>query len=523
VEVPVERIEPNPWNPRAIAQDEAMKELLESIRKFGVLQPICVRPHPTKKEKYEIVYGHRRWLACKTLGIKTIPVNEPIRPLSDKEVIDMMGDENIRRQAYSPVELAKYFELRNKIFGETQESIAQRFGVEKSSVSRVQQLVRLPEEIKPKVSWGIGAPGGAKLANMGSSSVTVEHARQILRVPDKQAQIQLAEEIEKNNFTVIQTKRLVDETLGIEPSHSVEWTRLNCEVTNNLGNSRIRWFNKTPSDIVCPHFWELIWATGCPYSCAWCYLQGTFYGNVKPKFYDKPELKEQIVDFFDEMENLTDRSFVLNTGELADSLMGESQPEPFSRFVIELFEKQRKHKVLFLTKSTNIENLLRINSHRQVIVSFSINADPVAKKWEKGAPTVADRIEAARKVSDAGYETRIRIDPMVPVPDWQAQYQILLEKIFDAFVPQCITLGTLRGLAKTIRFCKDSSWAAYLSEESGWGKKIGSDLRYSMYSNVINYLKEEKNYAKVAICKETKDMWQKLGMNWSNCHCNCVY
>jgi len=154
VEVPVERIEPNPWNPRAIAQDEAMKELLESIRKFGVLQPICVRPHPTKKEKYEIVYGHRRWLACKTLGIKTIPVNEPIRPLSDKEVIDMMGDENIRRQAYSPVELAKYFELRNKIFGETQESIAQRFGVEKSSVSRVQQLVRLPEEIKPKVSWG---------------------------------------------------------------------------------------------------------------------------------------------------------------------------------------------------------------------------------------------------------------------------------------------------------------------------------------------------------------------------------
>jgi len=483
MDIPIAKIEPNPWNPRQSFEDSAMNELIESIQKFGVLHTICVRPHPVKKGIFEIVYGQRRWFACRKLGMETIPVKDPIQPLSDEEVIDLMGDENIKRQAYSPIELARYFEIRNKVFHETQKSIAKRFGVDSTSVSRVQQLVRLPDEIKPKVSWGVGAPGGAKLASMGRGSVTIEHARQILRLPTKQTQIQIAEEIEDKELTVAQTKTLVDRALGLEPSRSIEWTRLNCEVTNNLGNSRIRWFNKTPTDIVCPHFWELVWATGCPYKCAWCYLQGTFYGDTTPKFFDRSELKEQIGNFFSEIDHLSDRSFVLNTGELADSLMGESRDEPFSQFVIELFKKQKKHKVLFLTKSTNINNLLEIGASSEAVVSFSLNADSVAEKWEKGAPSVADRISAARKVSEVGYETRIRIDPMVPVFDWQMLYQNLLDRIFDNFIPDRITFGSLRGLAKTIRFARDNSWAAYLSEDSGWGKKVEFSLRYSMYSS----------------------------------------
>ena len=522
MDVPVEKIKPNPWNPRESFEDATMNELIESIRKFGVLQPICVRPHPTEKENYEIVYGHRRWFACKTLELRTVPVKEPIQPLSDKEVIDIMGDENIKRQAYSPVELARYFETRNRVFGETQESIAKRFGVDSTSVSRVRQLTRLPDEIKPKVSWGVGAPGGAKLASMGRGPVTVAHARQILRLPSKQVQIELAEEIEKKDLTTAQTKRLVDKALGLEIRPSVEWTRLNCEMTNNLGNSRIRWFNKTPPDIVCPHFWELVWATGCPYKCAWCYLQGTFYGDVTPKFFNRSELKEQIINFFSGIEHLSGKSFVLNTGELADSLMGEFGNEPFSEFVIELFENQNKHKVLFLTKSANVRNLLEINPHSQAIVSFSLNADAVARRWEKGAPSIPARIDAATTVSNAGYETRVRIDPMVPIPNWRERYQDLLDQIFKNFIPERITFGTLRGLAKTIKFSKDRSWAVYLSDESGWGKKIEFDQRYLMYTSMVKYLKDKKSYTKVAICKETKEMWRKLGMDWKACRCNCV-
>ncbi len=122
MEIEIEKIEPNPWNPRTTFEDLAMEELIDSIKRFGIMQPICVRPHPSGKGKYQIVYGQRRWIACKKLKLKTIPVKEPIVSISDKEAIDMMGDENIKRQAYSPVELAKYFETRRKILGESSTS-----------------------------------------------------------------------------------------------------------------------------------------------------------------------------------------------------------------------------------------------------------------------------------------------------------------------------------------------------------------------------------------------------------------
>jgi len=180
-------------------------------------------------------------------------------------------------------------------------------------------------------------------------------------------------------------------------------------------------FDKTPIpkrkiDVVCPHFLELKWAYGCPYDCAWCYLKGTFRFRpegkspvVKP--YDKIKLHTEV--FLNEVKEPE----VLNTGEIADSLMHEYAPVPFTKFIIPMFEKQNRHKVLFLTKSSNVKNLLEIESHNQAIVSFSLNAIPVAERWEK-APHVLKRIEAARKVFEAGYEVRIRIDPMVPIENW---------------------------------------------------------------------------------------------------------
>ncbi|GAH93056.1 unnamed protein product, partial [marine sediment metagenome] len=148
---------------------------------------------------------------------------------------------------------------------------------------------------------------------------------------------------------------------------------------------------------------------------------------------------------------------ILNTGEIADSLMGENGDWPFSRFIISLFEKQSRHKVLFVTKSTNVKNLLKIASPKQVIVSFSLNAKSVAERWEKKAPPVGKRIEAAKKLSDAGYEVRIRIDPMVPIEEWLGNYTGLIDEIFSKFIPERITLGSLRGLQSTINGTKDTS------------------------------------------------------------------
>ncbi len=292
--------------------------------------------------------------------------------------------------------------------------------------------------------------------------------------------------------------------------------------------SIIKRFDKTPSpikatDVVCPHFLELKWATGCPFDCSWCYLKGTLRflpQKAKPRIKDYNKIESHVKAFFSLAEHPRE---ILNTGELADSLMFENSGRPFSKFIISLFEIQSKHKVLFLTKSANVKNLLGINPHRQVIVSFSLNADEVARKWEKGAPKVLDRIEAAKMIQEAGYETRIRIDPMIPVPNWEIYYRKLIDQIFENIIPERITLGSLRGLQSTINGSTDKSWLKYLSESSNWGKKVEFTLRYEMYRAVLNYLLKKHDYKRVALCKETKAMWKKLGMDYKKIKCNCIW
>ena len=305
-------------------------------------------------------------------------------------------------------------------------------------------------------------------------------------------------------------------------------TGLNVILVQRVGDgSIITRFEKTPlptklTDVVCPHFLELKWATGCPFSCAWCYLNGTLrfmprksQPSVKP--YEK--IEHHVRTF---LENVNGCGELLNTGELADSLMHEKNGDPFSKFIISLFQEQHRHKVLFLTKAKHIEHILDINGQKQAVMSFSLNADEVAKRFEKVAPPVAERIEAASKLSKAGYEVRIRIDPMVPVPNWQQQYLRLVDDVFAKFIPSRITLGSLRGLQSTINMSPDKSWVDYLSEKSNWGKRIDSDTRYLMYHTLMEYIRDKFDYTNVALCKETVGVWDRLGMDYTKIRCNCI-
>lgn len=289
-------------------------------------------------------------------------------------------------------------------------------------------------------------------------------------------------------------------------------------------------FDKTPlpnesTDVVCPHFMELKWANGCPFDCAWCYLKGTFrFLSTKtcPRYKDRDKIRDHLLSFFDETVSNGYPKEVLNTGELADSLMDESNGNPFSKFIIDLFENQQKHKVLFLTKTVNVKNLLKIPSNYCPIVSFTLNAKMVSDSWEHKAPKTKLRINAARKLDDVGYKVRLRIDPMVPVDGWDKHYTELIDDIFSSLTPERITIGSLRGLQSTINNATDKSWVSYLSERSNWGRKIDFQTRFEMYSKIINYMKDNHGFKRVAMCKETIEMWDKLGMNYKEITCNCV-
>lgn len=291
--------------------------------------------------------------------------------------------------------------------------------------------------------------------------------------------------------------------------------------------SIIKLFDKTPfpeqeTDVVCPHFLELKWANGCRFNCNWCYLNGTFRFRPHGK---SPYLKDKdkIINHVDTFLKYVDKPTILNSGELSDSLVFEGSKFSLTQNIIPLFKEQKKHKLLILTKSDNIKDLLKSDSQKQVIVSFTVNAYPVSKQWEDKAPHPKDRLKAAKKLFDAGYTVRLRVDPMVPVEGWGVEYTKLIDRIFSRFTPERITFGSLRGLQSTINGSKKTSWVKYLDESSNWGKKINFEKRARMYTLMIRYLKERYKYRKIALCKETIAMWNRLKLDYKKIRCNCTF
>ena len=301
-----------------------------------------------------------------------------------------------------------------------------------------------------------------------------------------------------------------------------------------IGNGHIiTLFRKTPTprkltDVVCPHFYELKWAYGCPYNCAYCYLMGTFRfkawkrkdRRVLPTFKDRPKIERAVKSFIDCMKGPA----ILNAGELADSLMGENQKPPFSEFIMNLFQGT-PHKILFLTKGTFVKHFLENEWQKNAILSWSINSFEVAHRFEKLAPTPAERIAAAKQVYEAGYEARIRVDPMVPIEGWQDEYQVIIDAIFSALKPERITLGTLRGLPATLAVASRKEWLKYLTEKSNWGRKPPFGTRLEMYSSAIQQIRKH-GLKKIGVCKDTLQVWRALknvyGLDYMRMRCNCI-
>lgn len=293
--------------------------------------------------------------------------------------------------------------------------------------------------------------------------------------------------------------------------------------------SIITLFDKTAkpvhkNDVWCPHFVEFKWANGCNFDCSWCYLNGTlrFRPMGKGPYVKDPEkIKQHLREYFTQNKRPT----LLNSGELCDSLVNDGNGFLLCKDIIPIFKEQKTHKLLILTKNGNkkaIGDILKSKSQKHVIASFSVNSFGVAKKWEKKSPNPKKRIESAMKLSDEGYEVRIRIDPIVPIKNWENDYLQLIDAIFSNFKPERITLGSLRGLQSTINNCKDKSWVEYLEERTNWGLKIPFEKRFKIYNTLIKYLGKEHNYKNIGLCKETLEIWGKLGMDYRKIKCNCI-
>jgi len=201
LEIPVAKVRPNPNQPRQEFDHDALSELVESVTRNGVLQPIIVR---ALDDGYELIAGERRWRAAQQAGLATIPAI--VRPASDNESLELSLIENIQRQDLNPMEQAKAYKNLIERFSLTQEEAAARLGKKRSSVANILRLLDLPSDIQDAVSRG---------------TLSMGHARALLALPDRGDQVRLAARIQRDDLSVRQTEQIVNDRLKrARPSQS---------------------------------------------------------------------------------------------------------------------------------------------------------------------------------------------------------------------------------------------------------------------------------------------------------------
>ncbi len=158
--LPVEMLEPSPYQPRGAMNPEALDELTASIRERGILQPLLVRSHPSKPGRYQIIAGERRWRASQAAGLHEVPAL--IRELTDVDAMAAGLVENLQRQDLNPIEEAEGFRRLLDEFGISQELVGQAVGKSRVHVSNTLRLLGLPEAIRAELRKGTLTAGHAR-------------------------------------------------------------------------------------------------------------------------------------------------------------------------------------------------------------------------------------------------------------------------------------------------------------------------------------------------------------------------
>ena len=186
-------LEPSPFQPRRVFDEEAINDLVESIRTKGVLQPLIVRAKNGGDGKYEIVGGERRWRASQLAGLREVPVI--VKQFTDKEALEVALIENLQRQDLNALEEAEGYRRLMDEFANTQEELAQAVGKSRSHVANTMRLLGLPEKVKGYLETG---------------KLTSGHARALLTAKEPEV---LAETVIAKGLNVRQTEKLAQEGL----------------------------------------------------------------------------------------------------------------------------------------------------------------------------------------------------------------------------------------------------------------------------------------------------------------------
>lgn len=187
--VKISQVEPNREQPRKTFEEETLQELAESIRQFGIIQPLIVQ----KKDKhYEIIAGERRWRAAKIAELKEVPVI--VKEYTEQEVMEISLIENIQRENLNPIEEALAYQKLLKEFNLKQEDVANRVSKSRTAITNTMRLLKLDERVQTMVI---------------EEELSSGHARALLSIEDKETQNIMAQKIVSEQLSVRETEALV--------------------------------------------------------------------------------------------------------------------------------------------------------------------------------------------------------------------------------------------------------------------------------------------------------------------------
>jgi ParB family chromosome partitioning protein len=195
--VPIDAIHPNPLQPRSTFSPEGLQELAQSIRENGIIQPLVVRRHG---EAYQLVAGERRLRAARMAGLHEVPV--VVQEFADDRLMEVTLIENIQREDLNPIEVAHAFQRLHREFRLSHEQIAQRTGKDRSTVTNMLRLLRLPLEVQQLVA---------------ENRLSMGHARALLALESAEQQVALAHKAADGALSVRQVERMVHKITTMPP------------------------------------------------------------------------------------------------------------------------------------------------------------------------------------------------------------------------------------------------------------------------------------------------------------------
>lgn len=271
------------------------------------------------------------------------------------------------------------------------------------------------------------------------------------------------------------------------------------------------------SKLVCCNYFTLDLIENCPFECTYCILQAFLNKPVITVHANLEEILEQVRQLTSSQPN---NFFRIGTGEHSDSLALD-HILGINAHVIRYFSKIPNALLELKTKSKHVEHLLEIPHGGKTVISWSVNPEKIVEEEEHKTARLYERIEAARKASEAGYKVAFNFDPMVNYPDWEKGYQNLVDQILDAVPSEriaWISFGALRYISslKSIvdeRFPKSNVFLGeFVPGEDGKMRYL-KKIRKRLFKNVQKKIQKLAPQVPTYLCMENDSVWEKT-MNY---------